>query len=64
MNIPDPKFAIGEEVYHITPESPKGYVVEVHYSLRTSMFSYVVTFSAETSSLVYDELELSKTKTF
>lgn len=59
-----PKFNIRDEVYHITPESPKGVVLDVRYSFLTGLYSYEVTFSAETASLEYQEHELSETKNF
>lgn len=64
MTIQDPKFSIGDTVYHVTPESPKGIVLDVIYSFRTNLFDYVVTFSAERESLIYSEHELSNHKTF
>ena len=64
MTIPDPKFRIGEEVYHVTPDSPKGMVLDVLYSFRTNLFDYLVTFSSERGSLLYSELELSNHKNF
>lgn len=64
MRIPEPRFKIMDEVYHITPESPKGLVLDVIYSFRTNLFEYVVTFSAERDSLVYTEQELTSNKVF
>lgn len=64
MTIPDPKFRIGEEVYHVTPDSPKGIVLDVLYSCRTNLFDYLVTFSSERESLLYTELELNNHKNF
>jgi hypothetical protein len=62
VNIPDPKFQELEDVYHITPESPKGVVIDINYNLRTGQFSYQVTFSATEPSLWYYEEELSKNR--
>lgn len=60
MNIVDPKFQQGEDVFHVTPESPKGVVIDISYSLRTRRFSYLVTFCATEPSLWYYEEELTK----
>lgn len=62
MNIPDPKFQELEDVYHITPESPKGVVIDISYNVRTRRFLYLVTFSATEPSLWYQEEELTKNR--
>ena len=59
-----PKFNIRDEVYHITPESPKGIVIDVRYSFLTGLYTYEVAFSAETASLEYQEHELTDHKIF
>ena len=59
-----PKFLIGDEVYHITPESPKGVVIDVRYSFLTRLYTYDVAFSAEVATLEYQEHELSENKIF
>lgn len=64
MNIPDPKFQELEDVYHVTPESPKGVVIDINYNLRTRQFTYLVTFSATVPSLWYSEEELIKNRRF
>ena len=60
MNIKDPKFQELEDVYHVTPESPKGVVIDITYNIRTRRFSYLVIFSATEPSLWYYEEELTK----
>ena len=37
-----PKFHIGQEVYHITPESDKGVIIEVNYSYAFGIHTYTV----------------------
>jgi hypothetical protein len=37
-----PKFNIGDEVYHVTPESDKGIVIEVNYSYAFDANTYLV----------------------
>ena len=60
MTIRDPKFAVMEDVYHITPESPKGIVININYSVASRGFTYQVTFSAEEPAQWYYEHELTK----
>jgi hypothetical protein len=59
-----PRFKINDVVYHITPESPKGVVLDVKYSYLTKRHTYEVTFSAEVASMEYQEHELSENKQF
>lgn len=59
-----PKFQIGEKVYHITPESDSGIVLDCIYSIRKGYWMYLVTFSPEKDSMEYYEDELSSTKIF
>lgn len=59
-----PKFNIGDKIYHITPESDLGVVLDCRYSMRENAWSYIVTFGAEKESLLYYEDELSTSKTF
>ncbi len=59
-----PKFNISDEVYHITPESPKGIVIDCKYSMLNKRWVYEVTFGADTTTLFYEEHELSDVKTF
>lgn len=58
------KFNIGEKVYHITPDSDQGVVLDCHYSMRENAWSYIVTFGFERESLIYYEDELNVNKTF
>lgn len=57
-----PKFRIGDRVYHVTPESPAGIVTDCKYSLRYNEWGYDVTFDYLHESLTYyeDELTLEK----
>jgi heat shock protein HspQ len=59
-----PKFNIGSTVYHITPESDRGVVIDIKYSYLTNMNEYQVAFSFDKESLWYYEHELSNNKTF
>lgn len=62
MNMP--KFNIGDAVYHVTPDSDKGIVINIKYEYLTSLHEYQVAFSADTESIWYYEHELTTTKTF
>lgn len=59
-----PKYNIGDRVFHITPESDPGVVLNIKYEYLTGLHEYLVTFSAQSESLWYYEHELSITKTF
>ena len=58
-----PKFYIGQEVYHITPDSPRGFVLNAKYDLLDDKWEYEVAFGVQ-EALVYHEHELQLTKTF
>ena len=60
MTIKDPKFRILDDVYHITPESPKGIVINITYNVASSEYTYQVTFSASDPAMYYYENELSR----
>lgn len=64
MMILNPKFNIGGKVYHITPESDCGIVLDASYSILDRRWRYVVTFGIKDSDYTYYEHELSKTKIF
>lgn len=59
-----PNFNIGDQVFHVLPESPAGVVVEVIYRFSTGNYSYLVMFDPMTAALEYEEFELSDCKTF
>ena len=61
MTIPEPAFKIRQPVYHITPDSPKGYVINIRYNFFDKAFEYHVAFSHEFSDWCYEhELILDK----
>ena len=62
--IKPPRFNIGDRVYHITPESPEGIVIDAKYSLLTQSWEYQVTFGPFSSSLWYYDVELIEHRTF
>lgn len=59
----EPKFKIAQPIYHITPESSEGFVLDVRYSYLTGLHEYVVAFNHE-ASLTYYEHELSAHRTY
>ena len=44
MEIREPIYNIADEVYHKTPESGKGIIIDINYSLLTRMYRYNVVF--------------------
>lgn len=63
MRIKEPKFSIGERVYHLTRDSDEGIVTDITYHLRYDCFIYSVTFVPGASVDMYED-EISKTKFF
>ena len=59
-----PTYNISDKVYHITPESELGIVIDASYSLLTGRWLYQVTFSPHTEALWYHVHELSTNKTY
>lgn len=59
------RYHIGQFMYHNTPESDKGIITDITYSLLTRIVMYKVTFGrrAEDEVLCYEH-ELTETKTF
>lgn len=59
------KFDIGDSVYHITPESDKGIILDIQYFVYTNTIRYYVTFGRAADAYDwYDESELSTSKVF
>jgi hypothetical protein len=58
------KFKLGEKVYHITPDSPRGIVVNIKYMFVERLFLYQVAFCEDKEALWYYEHEISTNKTF
>lgn len=59
-----PKYNIGDRVFHITPESEQGIVLDAEYSLLHNRWIYIVSFGIRDNSTTYYEHELSLTKTY
>lgn len=62
--ISSPKYKIGDYVFHITPESDQGVIIDINYSYLTHLHQYRVSFSSEIESLWYYEHELSKNRVY
>lgn len=60
----NPKYIIGDMVYHATPDSDKGVVIDACFYLLTQQWQYQVSFSPTVASLWYYEHELQVHKTF
>ena len=58
------RFGIGDQVFHVTPESPEGIVIDAKYSLLTGSWEYQVTFGPDVASLWYYDIELVEHRTF
>jgi len=58
-----PKYNIGDKVYHVTPDSEQGIVVNVIYYFKTDEFVYQVAVGWS-GSYYCDEKEISIEKTF
>ena len=58
-----PQFNIGDTVYHVTPDSERGIIVDISYSYRTNLNKYLVSISFDKSEWC-DEVELSYNKIF
>lgn len=57
------KFGLRDEVYHITPESPKGIITDIRYFTRNKIISYLVVWDHMNEGWC-DEIELTIDKTF
>ena len=56
-----PKYNIGDKVYHVTPESPVGIILDIIYTYSDDSNDYVVTFSHnEQLRCVEHEISLNK----
>lgn len=58
------RYRIGEYAYHISPESPKGVVVNARYDLSVERWEYLVTFGLDIEERWYMEHELSPHKIY
>lgn len=63
MVIDNPKFNIGDYIYHILPEFRKGIVLDVSYSIKHNCFKYLVAWS-EQDCFWQEKEELTFNKTF
>lgn len=59
-----PKYKIGDYVFHITPESNQGVIIDISYSYLTGLHQYRVSFSPDNEGLWYYEHELSNNRVY
>lgn len=57
-------FNIGDTVYHISPDSPRGLVLNAYYNLRYREWTYLVNFGLVEDDKICVEEELSLVKSF
>jgi len=58
-------YNIGDRVYHVTPDSPLGIVLDIDYSVVNNSVKYLVTFGHTSADEVWcTTLELSPNKAF
>lgn len=57
------KYKIGQDIYHITSDSPKGVIVDASYSFHNNKVSYAVAWDFQNESICAEH-ELSDSKTF
>ncbi len=64
MTIKDPKFKIGQKVFHVVPDSDPGVIVNIEYLFAERLYYYQVAFDVNRETLWYFEHELSTEKNF
>lgn len=57
------RYNIGDEVYHVTPDSDKGVIVEITYLFSIDKYAYTVATSWNTE-FICSEYELTTHKNF
>jgi len=59
------KFNRGDNVFYITPDSDKGVVLDIEYSVKENDFFYIVSFGRKHDDQIRcSEIELSLSKVF
>lgn len=60
-----PKHGLGDYVFHATPDSPKGIIIDVKYSVLEQRIQYLIAFGPkEDDQILCYEHELSGNKVF
>ena len=57
------KYNIGDKVYHITPDSPVGIILDIRYYFRSNTCEYLIGWNHLESSYCWEE-EISYDKSF
>ena len=55
------KYNRGDKVYHITPDSPQGIILDIRYYFRNKTYEYLVYWSHNENGYYWEE-ELDETK--
>lgn len=56
-------FNINDDVYHVTPDSPVGVIIDIHYSVINNIVEYEVAFG-HGNIIFCKEHELNRDKRF
>lgn len=51
----NPKFNIGDKVFHISPDSPQGVVLDIIYYFKSETFNYMISWGHDYNSTVWEE---------
>ena len=61
----NPKFKVGDPVYHVTRESDEGIILDIQHTFVTNEIDYLVAFGWRTEEqVICSERELCDTKRF
>lgn len=63
LNNMNNKYNINDDIYHVTPNSPKGVILDIVYYYKTKYLEYTVAWSHNETSFCSED-ELSKTPKF
>lgn len=65
MPVYKPKYQIGQHIFHATPESDKGIIVNINHDFVSNVIKYEVAFGRRAEDNIWcDEVELSESKIF
>ncbi len=62
-NMFESKFKLYQEIYHITPDSPKGFIKEIILYATNGRIKYLVVWDHQLEDW-YEEIELTEIKKF
>ena len=65
MPVYNPKYKIGQHVFHNTPESDKGIIINIAHDFASNSVQYEIAFGRRAEDNVWcNEVELSESKVF